>query len=113
VKTSWVYLVACDMPFLETEVIQLMASKRKQCQAVVAIIDGQPQPLAAFFARECALIAREIFAGNGKHSMRALLSKLEVCYVDGEELRGVDPKLRSFFDLDTPEDVAAVLNGVN
>ena len=112
-KTSWVYLVACDMPFLETEVIELLASKRKQCQAVVAIIDGQPQPLAGFYAKECAVVAGEILAGSGKHSMRALLSKLEVCYVGEEELRSVDSELRSFIDLDTPEDVAAVLNGVN
>ncbi len=111
--TSWVYLVACDMPFIESEVIEFLARQRAGHQAVVAIVDGQPQPLAAFYARDCLSEARNILGGEGRHSLRALLERLEVRYVDESLMRTADPKLRSFFDLDTPEDVAAVLNGVS
>ena len=49
----------------------------------------------------------ELLAGDGKHSLRALLARLDVLYVDAAELRAADPQLRSFFDLDTPADLAA------
>jgi len=110
--TPWVFVVACDMPFVVPAVVEHLARHRGEYQAVVPVIHGQPQPLAAFYARACSAAIREILAGSGKHSLRALLERLDVCYVDGAQLLGIDPQLRSFFDLDTPQDVAAVLNGV-
>ena len=44
-------------------------------------------------------------AGGGKNSLRAVLEKLQVRYVDEAELLKADPGLRSFFDLDTRDDM--------
>jgi len=107
VATPWVFVVACDMPFVSPAVVNNLARQRGEYQAVVPMVGGQPQPLAAFYARTCADEARAILAGNGKHSLRALLSRLDVCYVDAAELLADDPQLRSFIDLDTPEDFSA------
>jgi len=111
--TPWVFVVACDMPFVLPAVVEHLARQRGAFQAVVPVVQGQPQPLAAFYARSCSAALRQILAGGGKHSLRALLERLDVCYVDEAQLLGVDPQLRSFFDLDTPQDVAAALNGVS
>ena len=46
-------------------------------------------------------------AGEGKRSLRAVLERLPVAYVDEAELLAADPGLHSFFDLDTPQDLAA------
>jgi molybdopterin-guanine dinucleotide biosynthesis protein A len=43
--------------------------------------------------------------GDGKRSLRELLDKLQVRYVSEDELMLAESALRSFFDLDTPEDV--------
>ena len=110
--TSWVFAVACDMPFVASRVVEYLWQQRGECQAVVPVVGGQPQPLAAFYARACSGAISEILASQGKHSLRALLERLDVCYVDEAQLLDIDPQLRSFFDLDTPQDVAAVLNGV-
>ena len=40
------------------------------------------------------------------------LSSLQVRYVDETELLKADPALRSFFDLDTPQDVAIAMRHV-
>jgi len=48
-----------------------------------------------------------LLGSSGQHSLHALLDRLRVCYVDEAQLLAADPHLRSFFDLDTPEDVAA------
>lgn len=113
IETPWLFAAGCDMPFLAPAVIEALARRRAGHQAVVPVVQGHPQPLAAFYARECLDAIRDIQAGGGKRSLRALLERLDVCYVDEAQLREFDPQLRSFFDLDTPADVAAVSNGVS
>jgi len=108
--TPWIFAVACDMPFLVQPVIERLAQRRAGCQAVVPVVQGHPQPLAAFYATSC-LDAIQDLAGSGKNSLRAVLERLNVCYVDEAEMLAADPSLRSFFDLDTPQDVAQALLG--
>ena len=109
--TPWIFAVACDMPFLVQPVIERLAQRRAGCQAVVPVVQGHPQPLVAFYATSCLDAIRENLAGGGKNSLRAVLERLNVCYVDEAEMLAADPGLRSFFDLDTPQDVAQALLG--
>jgi molybdopterin-guanine dinucleotide biosynthesis protein A len=109
VTTPWAYVVACDMPFVEPAMVELLGQYRGQYQAVVPVVQGHPQPLAAFYARGCLAAIRDHLASGGKNSLRAVLEKLQVCYVDEAELRKADPVLRSFFDLDTPQDVSRAI----
>ncbi len=129
--TSWVFAVACDMPFVMPEVIEQLAGFRTKplpaspcqgrsvrslpdkgglgwvgVQAVVPMIGGYPQPLAAFYARSALEVMRASLASEDK-SLRGMLQKLEVLYVSEAQLRECDPQLRSFFDLDTPQDFLA------
>lgn len=113
IETPWLFAVACDMPYVTPALLVFLAQQRAGHQAVVPVVQGHPQPLAAFYARSCLGAIREVLASDGKHSLRVLLERLDVCYVDEAQLLEHDPQLRSFFDLDTPEDVAAVSNGVS
>ncbi len=114
--TPWVFAVACDMPFVTVKVVEKLAELRgqplllqgggNQVQAVVPIVDGHPQPLAAFYAVSAREAMRASLAA-GDRSLRGMLNKLDVRYVSEAELRECDPQLRSFFDLDTPQDYQA------
>ncbi len=106
VSTPWVFAVACDMPFLTRPVIECLAGHRSGYQAVVPVAQGHPQPLAAFYAAGCLEVIRNQLAAGNSNSLRAVLNDLRVCYVDEAEMREADPSLRSFFDLDTPDELA-------
>ena len=68
---------------------------------------GFAQPLAAFYSKSCLHAINALLADSGgRRSLRAALEQLNVCYVDESELLAVDPDLKSFFDLDTPQDLA-------
>lgn len=108
VATPWAFAVACDMPFVEPAVIELLARHRSRYQAVVPVVHGHPQALAAFYAGSCLAAMRENLAAQDK-SLRGVLKRLDVCYVSEAELLGADPQLRSFFDLDTPQDIVQAL----
>lgn len=107
-KTAWIFAVACDMPFITPQLIVRLAGLREGVDAVVPLVQGYPQPLAAFYATRSLDALRDCLAGSGKHSLREFLAGLEVCYVDEAEMQADDR--RSFFDLDTPQDVALAIN---
>ena len=111
IETPWAFMVACDMPFVVPEVVELLAKYRLQHQAVVPVVHGHPQPLAAFYAASCLGPLRASLAAQ-QESLRGVLQQLDVRYVDEAEMLEADPLLRSFFDLDTPQDVAAARNEV-
>lgn len=108
--TPWVFAVACDMPFIVPEVVELLASHRSRHQAVVPVVHGHPQPLAAFYAASCLAPMRASLAAQQK-SLCGALKALDVRFVDEAGVREADPQMRSFFDLDTPQDVAMALKG--
>ncbi|MDO8263256.1 MAG: molybdenum cofactor guanylyltransferase [Gallionella sp.] len=111
IATPWAFVVACDMPFVVPEVVELLAGYRSRHQAVVPVVHGHPQPLAAFYATSCLAPLRASLAAQ-QYSLRNVLKQLDVRYVDEAEMLEADPQLRSFFDLDTPQDVAQAMNHV-
>lgn len=112
VATPWVFAVACDMPFVVPAVVERLGEYlSSQHQAVVPVVHGHPQPLAAFYATSCLALMRASLAAQ-QNSLRGVLKQLSVRYVDEAEMLDADPQLSSFFDLDTPQDVADALNGV-
>ena len=111
ITTPWAFMVACDMPFVVPEVVGLLAGYRFRHQAVVPVVHGHPQPLAAFYATSCLAPLRVSLAAQQK-GLRGALQQLDVRYVNEAEMLDADPHLRSFFDLDTPQDVEAAMSGV-
>ena len=107
--TSWVFAVAADMPYLLPEVIERLAVHRAGHQAVVPVIGGQPYPLTAFYAVSALPALRVMLARPGKPGLLAALPELNICRIDEHRLADIDRELRSFIDLDTPEDAAKAL----
>ena len=109
ITTPWTFVVACDMPYVRPELVELLSTYRGAHQAVVPVVGGYPQPLAAFYSASCVAVLRDCLAGGDK-SLRGALQRLDVRYVDEAELSTVDPMMRSFVDLDTPQDLAAAMS---
>ena len=105
--TPWIFALATDMPFVKPALIELLAQRRAGFDAVVPVAHGHPQPLAAFYSVACLAVIRALLdEDGGRRSLRAALERLNVCYVGEAQLIAADPALRSFFDLDTPQDLA-------
>lgn len=107
-QTPWVFVLACDMPFIVPALVEQLAALRGDCQVVVPVVGGYVQPMAAFYARSALADLRAIAAGGGQ-SLRDSLQHLRVNYADETALLAHDPQFHSFFDLDTPQDFAAAL----
>ena len=53
-QTSHIFAIACDAPFLQPQVTQLLVDQiSKEQDVVVPFYDGHFQPLCAVYAKEC------------------------------------------------------------
>lgn len=102
----WAFVMACDMPWVEPEMVRTLWSLTgKDHQAVIPISSGQRQTLAACYSRK-ALPNGRVLWDQGERSLQKWADALSVHWVSEWELRSVDPSLRSFTNINTPEEFA-------
>lgn len=101
-------VVACDMPLLRHRLLRhLLAQPRDFDVLLPRLAGGQVEPLHAVYSRACLEpILRQLAAG--RHRIISFLGDVRVRYIEEAELRRLDPELRSFFNVNTPADLAAL-----
>jgi len=98
------FFVACDMPFLSESLIRHMVDVRDDFDAVVPRMDWMLEPLHALYSKRCLPVIHKAI-GQNQHQILKCFAALRVRYVDEEELRLWDPDLRSFFNINKPQDL--------
>jgi molybdopterin-guanine dinucleotide biosynthesis protein A len=98
-------VVACDLPFVTTDLLQRLLDLGIDADATVPIqVDGHPQPLCAVYRRPPCLAAADQSIANGEHSPRALLDKVTTRYVPFAEISDLAQAEFFFFNVNTPGD---------
>jgi molybdopterin-guanine dinucleotide biosynthesis protein A len=97
-----VLLLACDMPFVGPEVMEMLASWGEP-GSIVPVVAGHEQPLCARWSAEHGALASGLVAA-GERSMRALLDLPGVVRVDESQWSSIVPR-QTFVDADTPGDL--------
>ncbi len=97
---TWCFVAACDMPYLQADVIREMAAYLVDCDVVVPEHNGQLQTLHAFYSRSCLPIAEDLLE-HRITSMKDLVSLCRVTKVSQDHFAAIPGGLRSFRDLDT------------
>jgi molybdopterin-guanine dinucleotide biosynthesis protein A len=103
-KNACGFFVACDMPFLSEGLIRHMVDVRDDFDAVVPRMDWMLEPLHALYTKKCLPVIQEAI-GRHEHQIFKCFARLRMRYVDEEELRLWDPELRSFFNVNKPQDL--------
>ena len=102
-STPWVFISACDMPFINRELIIYMHSQRNGFDAVVPSIKGKAEPLFAFYSKKL-LLSMEKAVLSDRRGLNDFLKNKKVKYISAGEIRRFDPGARSFINLNTPQD---------
>ena len=98
--------VACDLPFLNPDVLELLFDLAEGYDAAIPVWDeGLIEPLHAVYRADTMARACEDALARGLRRIRAPLEGLSVRSVSVELLRPPDPELLSFFNLNTEEDL--------
>jgi len=97
-------VVAGDMPFLNSSLVQYLVSAAPAFDVVMPRLNGLIQPLHAIYSRDCLPPIQEQLERN-QLQIRVFLDKVRVKYVEEAEIDGFDPRHLSFFNVNTPDDL--------
>jgi molybdopterin-guanine dinucleotide biosynthesis protein A len=103
------FLVACDMPSLNRELIHHMVKVRDDFDAVVPRIRGNTEALHALYCKRCLPAIRRL-VDSREYQVLRFFPKVSVRYVDENEIRRFDPELRSFFNVNRPQELGRINN---
>lgn len=100
-------LLPCDTPLISKEVLLLLLDL---CTSRDAVIPRWPnryiEPLQAVYRTKPALETTKNALNEGKSDMHCMIDKLQgVRYISTLVLQQLDPKLRTFFNVNTPLDL--------
>ncbi len=108
-KDEYCFIAACDMPFINKNVVRMLFGKCEQYDAAIPRWDeGLLEPLHAVY--RCKPMIRETKRAieEGETIILAPVFRLNVNYVGTDEIKKIDPDLRTFMNVNTYEDIAAI-----
>ena len=106
--SPYIFAVACDMPFLNQAVITQFTNRRDTEDIVMARLATRLHPMHALYGKGC-LPAMEQMIVARLLKIQELVShaSLRVQYVTEADLLSIDPSWRSFYNVNTPEELEA------
>ncbi len=104
-QNPYVFVAACDTPFIREEMIHLIVSNiHPDAAAVMPETPSGTEPLLAAYARS-ALSAIEWHLEREKFKIKRVFKKMRVVKIPEEKVLAVDPDLKSFFNINTAADL--------
>ena len=104
--STYNFVAACDMPFINISLLKYMLKLKDGYDAVVPRIEERKiEPLHAIYSRDSLDIMKEQL-DLGRLKVHEALLRLNVRYIDHSELMQFGPQLLSFFNINSKQDLA-------
>lgn len=106
VETPFVAVIACDMPFVNPELLlyQWCLIQERGIDVVIPMHADELQPFHAIYRVRTCLPAVQDAIAKGNSKMLAWLDSVVTYHIPTAEMRTFDSFCMTFLDLDTPED---------
>jgi molybdopterin-guanine dinucleotide biosynthesis protein A len=103
------FTCSCDLPLLKASVASWLCAQLSDYDAVVPVVGQLPQPLHAIYRTRCAE-SIDAMVARGEKRLSDIVATIRARRVEEDELRKIDPDLRSFLNVNTPEDFQYALS---
>ncbi|MCS7287024.1 MAG: molybdenum cofactor guanylyltransferase [Anaerolineae bacterium] len=100
-------VVACDMPFLNLDLLRYLAALAPHYDVVMPLLKRGPEPLHAVYSKNCLGPIEKLLAEE-EDKILLFLPAVRVRYVEEDIIRLFDPALSSFVNINTPEELEEV-----
>ena len=104
-----VFACSCDLPLLGAAVAMELCRRLDDAAAVIPEVDGKLQPLHAAYHRTQAASGLSDMIARGEKRLTEIVAFMNARVIREAELREIDPELRSFLNVNTPEDYQRAL----
>ena len=105
INTARALVIAVDLPFVQPTLLSFLLSEPLTADTLlVPLVHDVPQVMLALYPRSLVPLIKEQLE-RGRRDLRCLLEVAPVQFVEEARLREVDPQLRSFVNINTPEEL--------
>jgi len=105
-KNPYAFFSACDTPFLKKEMVEILVEQIEQkIDIIMPETAAGFEPLCAIYSKRC-LKPAEVHLMANKVKIQWAFRSNRIKHIAENQLRQVDPELRSFLNINTPEDLA-------
>ena len=102
-RYSHCLVVACDMPFLNADLLSYLAEIASGFDVVVPRIGEFPETLHAVYGKGCLEPIQQCLLAD-RLKIISFFDHVRVRYVEREHVARLDPTFRSFLNINTPDD---------
>lgn len=104
-NTEWIFVIPCDMPYPNAQILQALLDARKGFDAVVPRTQEGYEPVFALYHKNC-LPAMEKLLHQGNYRIYDFYQQIAIRYLESANL----PKgwQRGLINLNTPEQLGAI-----
>jgi len=107
-KDKYNFILACDMPFLNQELIQYMLGKINDYDVIIPEYNNRLQPLCAIYSKNCIPpIENELNKNNLK--IIDFFSQVKVRIITKKEIATFDTEGKCFVNINTPQDYQSIM----
>ncbi len=108
VSSPYIFCCACDMPFMSPPLIKYMCDNPAEPDVIIPRFGGRLHPLHAIYSQSClSKIERQLQLKDRK--VISFFPQAQVKYIEEEEIIQFDPTGKSFFNINTGEDLELAL----
>jgi len=108
IHTTHALVVAVDLPYVQPALLSFLISQPLPSDTLrVPLVHTIPQVLLAIYPRSILPLVKEQLL-QGRRDVRCLLQIAPVQFIEESQLLKIDPHLRSFVNVNTPEELQYV-----
>jgi molybdopterin-guanine dinucleotide biosynthesis protein A len=111
-RNEMVFVIACDLPFVNTSLFKFMKNmfEAKPVDLVIPRTEKGYEPFYTFYKRNTCLPLVTDAIESGKRRLISWFENAMVHPIYEDQLREFDPNLNSFVNINTPEDLENAQN---
>jgi len=103
-ETRVAFVAACDMPFINPDLVRYQATFAHEYDVVIPRTRGGLEPLHAFYSRDCLEHIRAQLSRD-RLAIRGFFDTVRVKEIGPDEIARFDPEEFSFFNINTRADL--------
>lgn len=98
------FVVACDMPFINSSLIRYILRNKNNYDIIIPKIGRKYHPLFGLYSKNCIPVIEKVLSKN-KLRVSAIFSKVKTGFISRKEIERLDKPLLSLKNINTREDL--------
>lgn len=112
-RNEFCFITACDMPFINENVVKMLFRMSEAHDAAIPRWeDGFLEPLHSVYRCEPMIRETRKAMESGESIILAPIFRMNIYYMTIENIRKIDPELKTLININTSEDLKLITNNI-